>query len=196
MSSFTGLQAWSLFLSRVRKRSDIRTVESLLHKPMMEPSGHQTLSYCAPIWATRCRDREGAWPPGGSCPHLLSASPAQPPLFAAPALAGPGRFPASPEFQQIVCGAEHLPLAVTGSLPSWHTPVTAPGTLDLSEHRLDRLAVAAPAAPGAVANRCSGQSTARARPDLPPSGWPPLPLGQPPPQSSRRVASPPAPRRP
>src|SRR4029077_13217064 len=76
----------------------------------------------------------------GSSPRLLSVSPPDWPPHSMAARSQPRRLPASPELQQIVCGAEHLPLAVTGNLPSSQKPVTAPGTLDLSEHRLHGLA--------------------------------------------------------
>src|SRR3989304_6504752 len=107
---------------------------------MIALSGNQKWLCWAPSRAACCRDCEDAWPSRGSSPCLHFGSPAKPPLVVAPAPPGPDRLPASPELQQIVCGAEHLPLAVTGRLPSSQKPVTAPDPLDLSEHRLDRLA--------------------------------------------------------
>ena len=144
---------------------------SLLLKPMIEPFRRQKFIRCASTWAARCRDREGAWPSRGSSPRLLTVSPAEWPLRSMPARPQPGRLPAPPELQQIVCGSEHLPLAVTGHLPSSHKPVTATGALDLSEHRLDRLAAFLVQTTSARRQQCALHAVAGRQPLRTAAAW-------------------------
>ena len=117
------------------------TVESWLLKPMIQrfyiPAGLRG----APSRVFSRRDHEGTWDLRAD--HPLFFFPLPRPLRCGSWLVRrpvPALLPVSPELQQIMRGTQQFPLTGTGDRAATHTPVTAPGTLDLSEHRLHSLA--------------------------------------------------------